>query len=163
MTLAAAHMHRQPYPRRMGHRVERLVETDCPQTRAFEFVADFATTQEWDPGILEAKRLDDGPIGDGSRFELVSRFGSREQTIVYEITAFHQPESVTLVGDGPTFHGTDVISFDAREGGGCRVHYVADLGLKGLSAVALPFIRGKLDEMSDRAVAGLKAALDTRA
>jgi hypothetical protein len=43
------------------------------------------------------------------------------------------------------------------------VRYVADLGLKGLSAVALPFIRGRLDEMSDRAVAGLKSALDARA
>lgn len=41
--------------------------------------------------------------------------------------------------------------------------YVADLGLKGLTAVALPFIGGKLDQMSDRAVAGLKGALDARA
>jgi carbon monoxide dehydrogenase subunit G len=147
----------------MRHRVARQVETDCPQTKAFDFVADFSTTQEWDPGIIEAKRLDDGPIGVGSRFELVSRFGSREQTIVYEITVFDPPQSITLVGDGSNFQGTDEISFDTREGGGTLVRYVADLGLKGLSAVALPFIRGRLDEMSDRAVAGLKSALDARA
>jgi hypothetical protein len=40
---------------------------------------------------------------------------------------------------------------------------VADLGLKGLASVAMPFIKGRLDEMSDRAVAGLRAALDARA
>jgi len=146
----------------MAHRVERRIETACPQPKAFEFVADFSTTEDWDPGITSARRLDDGPIGVGSRFELVSRFGSKDQTIVYEITAHEPPGSVTLVGDGKTFHGTDVISFTPREGGGTVVSYVADLGLKGFAAIAMPFIGGKLDAMSDRAVAGLKRALDAR-
>ena len=147
----------------MAHRVERRIETTCPQQRAFDFVADFSTAQEWDPGIPTARRLDDGPIGVGSRFELVSRFGSKEQAIVYEITAYDAPSSVTFAGDGKTFRGTDVISFTPRDGGGTHVRYTADLGLKGLAAMALPFLGGKLDEMSDRAVEGLKAALDARA
>jgi carbon monoxide dehydrogenase subunit G len=147
----------------MTHRVERVIETACPRERAFDFVADFSTAEEWDPGIPSARRLDDRPIGLGSRFELLSRFGSTEQTIVYEITAFDPPSSVTFVGDGKRFHGTDVISFAPGQADGTRVTYVADLGLKGLSSLALPFIRGRLDEMSDRAVAGLKTALDARA
>ena len=137
--------------------------TACDRTAAFDFVADFSTAEEWDPGIPSARRLDGEPIGVGSRFELVSRFGSTEQTIVYEITAFDRPNSVTFVGKGSNFSGTDVISFTPREGGGTNVTYVADLGLKGLASVALPFIKGRLDEMSDRAVAGLQAALDARA
>lgn len=151
------------YAQMMTHRVEREIESACPQDRAFDFVADFSTTEEWDPGIPRARRLDDRPIGPGSRFELRSRFGSTEQTIVYEITAYDRPSSVTFVGDGKNFRGTDVISFAPSPHGGTRVTYVADLGLKGLSSVALPFIRGRLDEMSDRAVAGLKSALDARA
>lgn len=147
----------------MAHRVERTIETGCPADEAFAFVADFSTTERWDPGIVEAKRLDDGPIGVGSRFELVSKFGSREQTIVYEITRFDPPRSVTLLGEGETFRGTDVISFESREGGGTRVRYEADLGLKGFAALALPFIRKRLDTMSDDAVAGLKSALDAEA
>jgi carbon monoxide dehydrogenase subunit G len=147
----------------MAHRVGRTIETACGRETAFDFVADFSTTQEWDPGIPSARRVDDGPLGLGSRFELVSRFGSTEQTIVYEITAFDRPNSVTFVGEGSKFAGTDVISFAPREGGGTTVRYVADLGLKGLASVAMPFIKGRLDEMSDRAVAGLRAALDARA
>ncbi|CAN5734106.1 SRPBCC family protein [soil metagenome] len=145
----------------VSHRVERVFETGCPQPTAFDFVADFSTTQEWDPGIPTARRLDDAPLGVGSRFELVSRLGSSEQTIVYEITAYDRPRSVALVGDGRRFRGTDVISFAPLDGG-TRVTYVAELGLKGLAILALPFMRGRLDEMSDRAVAGLKAALDAR-
>lgn len=146
----------------MAHRVERVIETACSPERAFDFVADFSTTEEWDPGIPRARRLDEDPIGLGSRFELLSRFGSTEQTIVYEITAYERPSSVTFVGDGKNFHGVDVISFAPREDGGSRVTYVADLGLKGPASIALPFLRGRLDEMSDRAVAGLKEALDAR-
>jgi carbon monoxide dehydrogenase subunit G len=153
----------EPYASSMAHRVERTIETACERETAFDYVADFSTTEEWDPGIPSARRLDDGPVGMGSRFELVSRFGSTEQTIVYEITAFDRPDSVTFVGEGSNFSGTDVISFAPREGGGTIVTYVADLGLKGLAAVALPFIKRRLDEMSDRAVAGLQVALDTRA
>lgn len=146
----------------MAHHVEREITTTCRRERAFDFVADFSTTQEWDPGIQAATRLGDRPIGVGSRFELVSRFGSTEQTIVYEIAAYDRPASVTFVGDGKTFRGTDVISF-SEDDAGTRVTYVADLGLKGLTALALPFIRGRLDAMSDDAVDGLRQALDARA
>ena len=145
----------------MAHHVEREIATTCRRERAFDFVADFSTTQEWDPGIQAATRLGDRPIGVGSRFELVSRFGSTEQTIVYEITAYARPTSVTFVGEGKTFRGTDAISF-SDEGGGTRVTYVADLGPKGLTALARPVITGRLDAMSDDAGDGLRRALDAR-
>lgn len=144
----------------MTHRVERTLDVAASPEVAFDFVADFSRAQEWDPGIPSARRLDDGPIGIGSRFELVSRFGSTEQLIAYEVTGFDRPRSVTFAGDGKNFRGTDTISFAPGEGGGTRVTYIADLGLKGLAAFALPFLRGRLDSMSDDAVAGLKAALD---
>jgi len=144
----------------MGHRVERTFDVTVSPEAAFDYVADFSRAQEWDPGIPSARRLDDGPIGPGSRFELRSRFGSTEQLIEYEITGYDRPNQVTFVGDGKNFHGTDTISFDPAEGGGTRVTYVADLGLKGVAALAVPFIRGRLDSMSDDAVAGLKNALD---
>jgi carbon monoxide dehydrogenase subunit G len=142
----------------MSHRVERTLDVAAAPEFAFDYVADFSRAQEWDPGIPSARRLDDGPIGVGSRFELLSRFGSTEQLIEYEITELDRPHQVTFVGDGKNFHGTDTISFAPGEGGGTRVTYVADLGLKGVAA--LPFLRGRLDSMSDDAVAGLKAALD---
>ncbi len=43
------------------------------------------------------------------------------------------------------------------------MRYQADLGLKGVAALALPFIRTRLDTMSDDAVAGLRSALDALA
>ena len=146
----------------MTHRVERTFDTTCPRARAFDYVADFSSAQAWDPGIPRARRLDDGPLSVGSRFELVSKFGTTEQTIVYELKTFDRPSTVTFEGDGKRFHGTDVISFTDAGAGRTRVRYVAELGLKGIAALSLPFIRGRLDAMSDDAVAGLKHALDAQ-
>lgn len=154
---------RPAYARGVTHRVERSFVTACPRERAFDHVADFSTAAAWDPGITSGRRLDDGPVGLGSRFELVSNFGNSEQTIEYRITAYDRPSSVTFVGEGDRFRGTDVIGFTEAPDGGTAVRYVADLGLTGLAAVALPFLRGRLDEMSDRAVAGLRDALDALA
>jgi carbon monoxide dehydrogenase subunit G len=145
------------------HRVVRTFETTCGREPAFDYVVDFSTTQERDPGIPSAHRLDEGPPAVGSRFSLVSRFNETEQTIVYEITALERPVAVTFVGEGRNFHGVDVISFASRPEGGTLVTYEADLSLKGLARLAEPLIRGKLDAMSDKAVEGLKAALDRRA
>ncbi|MEO8476865.1 MAG: SRPBCC family protein [Actinomycetota bacterium] len=144
----------------MGHRVERTFEVGAAPEAAFDYVADFSSAQEWDPGIPTARRLDAGPIGVGSRFELTSRFGGTEQLIHYEISEFDRPRRVTFAGDGKNFRGTDTISFASDHADRTRVTYVADLGLKGVAALALPFLRGRLDSMSDDAVAGLKTALD---
>jgi carbon monoxide dehydrogenase subunit G len=144
----------------MTHRVERTIHTTCPQQVAFDHVADFSTTQDWDPGIPSAERIGDDPVAAGSRFRLVSRFNRTEQTLVYEITEYERPNAVTLVGEGGNFHGVDRITFAPDAGGGTVVTYRADLSLRGVARLAEPFIKGKLDAMSDRAVAGLKAALD---
>ncbi len=147
----------------MTHRVRRVIETPCLREVAFDFVADFSTTQTWDPGITRARRLDEGAIEVGSRFELVSRFNTTEQTLVYEITELARAARVVLVGDGGNFHGVDTISFAPRDEGGTVVTYEADLSLRGVARLVEPFIGGKLDAMSDRAVSGLKAALDAKA
>ncbi len=143
----------------MTHRVERLIETTCPPERAFDFVADFSTSQQWDPSIPSARRLDDGPIAVGSRFEVVFRFNDAEQIIIYEITELDRPSVVTLAGESDRFVGTDRISF-APIGTGTTVSYVADMGLKGLARLAEPFIKGRLESMSDHSIAGMKASLD---
>jgi carbon monoxide dehydrogenase subunit G len=146
----------------MTHRVERTFLTTCSREAAFDHVADFSTTQGWDPGIPSAERIDLGPLGVGSTFRLVSRFGRTEQTLIYEITEYDRPNALTLVGDGGNFHGIDRITFVPADEG-TTVTYVADLSLRGPARLAEPFIKGKLDTMSDDAVAGLRAALDALA
>jgi len=40
---------------------------DTPRERedVFAYLSDFSTTEEWDPGVVEAERLTDSAIGEG--------------------------------------------------------------------------------------------------
>jgi hypothetical protein len=52
-------------------RYTATVETPRTRRDVAAYLSDFSTTQEWDPGVVEAQRLDDGPVGVGSRFRIV--------------------------------------------------------------------------------------------
>lgn len=144
-------------------RFVRQIEVPTAVDEAFAYVADFSTTAEWDPGIVEARRLDDGPLGVGSRFEVVSRFGDRRLPITYTITAFEPPSRIVLEGIGERFRGTDEIRFAPGGDGGTRIDYVADLALRGIARVAEPFMRGRFEQVVDEGSTGLERTLRARA
>jgi carbon monoxide dehydrogenase subunit G len=140
-------------------RIEERLEVDRPIEEAFDYLADFSTTAEWDPGIVEARRGEEGPIGVGSTFHLVSRFKDRELRLRYVMTEYDRPRRFVVVGDGPRFHGVDDIRFSDAGEGRTVILYIADLRLTGLARLAEPFMGGTFAELGRNAVAGLKAAL----
>ena len=130
-----------------------------PAARAFEYLADFTTVAEWDPGIVESTRLDGGPLGVGSRFRVVSQSGSRRIPFVYEVVAYDPPRSITLVGDSRRLHSVDEIT--VRQGdGGSTVCYDADLTLRGPLRFLSPLLGLPFRKIGDRAAAGMRDALD---
>ena len=58
-------------------RLQEQIETVLPLEPTFDFVADFANAERWDPGVFRSTRLDDGPLRQGSRFALDVRLGQR--------------------------------------------------------------------------------------
>lgn len=141
-------------------RIEERIEVARPIEEAFDYLADFSTTAEWDPGIVEARRGEDGPIGVGSTFHLVSEFNGRQLPLTYVMTEYDRPRRFVVVGDGSTFHGVDDIRFTDAGDGRTVILYIADLKLKGLAMLATPFMGGKFAELGRKAVAGLRVALD---
>lgn len=142
-------------------RIVRRIEVPTPPDDTFAYVADFSTTEEWDPGIDRARRLDEGPIGLGSRFEVISNFGGRRLPITYTITAYEPPARLVLVGEGTTFRGIDEIRFSPA-GDGTRIDYVADLQLKGLARVLEPLMRSRFEKVGDDGMDGLRRTLTSR-
>ena len=137
-----------------------LATADSPreQEDVFSYLADFSTTQEWDPGVAEAQRMDDGDLGEGSEFRVVADFMGRRTPLTYVVTDYDAPHSITLRGENATVVSLDTITF-ARHAGGTRVTYDADLRLKGPLGLADPLLGLVFDRIGDRAVAGLRAAL----
>ena len=54
------------------------IETPRPPAETFAYLSDFSTTEEWNPGVVEAQRLGDAPVGEGTEFRLVADFLGRK-------------------------------------------------------------------------------------
>ena len=76
------------------------IETPLALQDTFDFIADFSNSARWDPGVATATRLDDRPLGMGSRFDLGVRMAGRVSQMEYVITTWQPPQRVVLTGSG---------------------------------------------------------------
>ena len=81
-------------------RLHEIIETSLPIDETFAFVADFANASSWDPGVATSERIDDGPVGLGTRYGLGIRMRGRVSPMEYRITAYEVPGRVVLAGVG---------------------------------------------------------------
>lgn len=132
-----------------------------PAAEMFAYLSDFSTTAEWDPGVVEAKRLGNDPIGEGSEFRLVATFLHRKTPLTYHIVEYDPPNSVTFRGENQTVVSLDRITFEPHDGG-TRITYDADLALKGRYKIADPLFALAFKRIGDHAVVGLRKTLEIK-
>lgn len=135
------------------------LDTQRPPERMFAYLSDFSTTAEWDPGVIEAERLGEEPVREGTEFRLLASFLGRKTPLTYRIVEYHPPSAVTFRGESPTVVSLDRITFEPSNGG-TRITYDADLALKGALKLADPLLRVAFKRVGARALAGLRSTLE---
>jgi len=144
----------------MPHVVKTVTTTWSPEA-AFAYMADFSHTEEWDPGVAEAARVDPGEVGKGSAFDLTVRIGSRRLPMRYEITDY-APGRVTFTARTSSLESVDTVTV-ARRGDATEVTYDARLNFRGILRLADPILALGFKGVADRAVAGLERRLSQAA
>jgi len=134
------------------------IEVPRPIEEVFRYLAKFENAADWDPGIVAARKLDDGPVRAGTRFEVVSRFLGRDIRLTYAVTQLEPPSRLVLEGEADTVVSVDTLTF-AKTGVGTRLVYDANLRLKGLLYLADLPLHGVFQVLGGRAVRGLEEAL----
>lgn len=137
------------------------IETALPIDETFAYVADFANSQVWDPGVATAERIDDGPVGVGTSYRLGVRLGGRVAPMEYRITVFEPPTRVVLIGSGSSVSAVDEIRFE-RSDTGTRIDYTADIRLGGVLRLVQPFLGRAFANVGRNAVNGMQRTLDAR-
>lgn len=123
------------------------------------YLADFTNAAAWDPGVAAAVRLDDGPIGVGSRFGLDLLVAGRTQRWVYEVERYQVPGRVTFATRTSRAVGIDDVTVIPTTDG-ARVRWDATFRFTGvLGRLADPVFAVVFRRIAGRAVAGLRAAL----
>lgn len=138
------------------------METPLATDVAFRFVADFANSMRWDPGVATSERIDYGPLGVGARFRLGVRLGGRVAPMEYRITVFEPSRCVVLVGQGSGVSAVDEILFRPA-GTGTHIDYTADIRLGGILRLAQPFLGRAFKKVAQDALGGMQKTLDAMA
>jgi carbon monoxide dehydrogenase subunit G len=143
-------------------KLHERIETTLPIEETFAFIADFANSSRWDPGVATSERIDAGPVGLGARYRLGIRMGGRVVPMEYRITAFDPPTRVVLTGEGSGVFAIDDIRFE-RSATGTAIDYTADIRLGGWMRLIQPFVGGTLKKIGTDGIGGMQRALDERA
>ena len=136
------------------------VSSSLPAAEAFAYMADFANARLWDPSVSEARRVGEAPIGLGSAFDLVARFGGRDVPLRYEIVEYDAPRRVVLEARRPRFVSRDTIEVEPA-GDGSIVHYDATLAFGGLGRLLDPIMQRVFNRVGARATLGMQTALNS--
>ncbi|MDQ3491841.1 MAG: SRPBCC family protein [Chloroflexota bacterium] len=143
-------------------RLRERIETTLPLEQTFDFIADFANSATWDPGVASSELIDAGPLGVGARYRLGVRMRGRVAPMEYRITTWEPPSRVVLTGEGSNVSAVDEILFE-KTASGTVIDYTADIRLGGWLRLLQPFARGAFKKVAKDALGGMQRALDERA
>ncbi|MEV7041516.1 SRPBCC family protein [Amycolatopsis sp. NPDC051061] len=138
--------------------VERTVTVRTPVERVAEYLADFAHTEDWDPGTVSCTRADAGPIAVGAEWHNVSEFRGRRTELDYHLTR-REAGRVTFVGENKTATSTDDFGLSAGPDG-TTVRYRATIVFHGWAKLAGPLLKREFERLGDEVVPQLTRALE---
>ena len=125
---------------------------------AFAYLADFSTTEQWDPGVVRARHNENGPVEEGNSFDVAAGFMGRIVDLTYEIVDLRENESVTLRAENGSVVSLDTLSF-ASTVSGAKVTYDAELIGKGLMRWGNPVLQRLFTKIGRAAETGLEEHL----
>jgi len=127
--------------------VRRTFTVNQPRDKVVGYLRDFGNAERWDPGTVTCTQVGDQPVAVGTRWHNVSDFRGRKTNLDYELVR-DEPDRLTFVGKNKTATSTDDLTFRDVEGG-TEVGYHAHFDFHGLAKLAVPFIRGTIEDLGD--------------
>ena len=142
--------------------IERTIRTDASPEAVWDYLSDFTTTNEWDPGTVRTVRRS-GNGGVGTVYDNTSKFLGRETQVVYTVAESIAPTRLQPRGENKSVTATDTITL-TPQGSGTQVHYRAELVFKGLLGrldplLSLPLLNLPFKQLGDGAEKGIEQVL----
>ena len=139
-------------------RLQKTVIVDKPLNAVFDYLSDFTTTTEWDPGTV-ATVNHHGDGGVGTTYLNTSTFLGRQTQLTYIVSEFIPGKRIQLRGQNKTLTAVDTMTFRRIEAG-TEVTYTAEFTFQGLSRLLAPLLRPAFDRLGKQAQTGMRTALN---
>jgi uncharacterized protein YndB with AHSA1/START domain len=139
-------------------RLQKTVIIDKPRDTVFDYLSDFTTTTEWDPGtVVTTNHHGDG--GVGTTYLNTSTFLGRKTQLTYIVREFIPRERIRLRAENKTVIAVDTMTFRSTDAG-TEVTYTAEFTFKGPSRLLAPLLRPAFERLGQQAQAGMRKALN---
>lgn len=125
----------------------------------FRYVSDLSNIEQWDPGVLESRKITPGPVRPESEFRLRCKFFWFSFPMTYRVVLLDAPNRVVFEGRGEKFSARDSISF-ARVENRTRIEYSLDLNFEAASSVFENVMNVYVKSIGRAAVQGLAHAFE---
>lgn len=119
--------------------MHREVAAAAAPEKVFAYLADFTTTERWDPGTIRTVRVS-GDGGVGTRYANTSRFAGRTSDLTYEVVTFTAGSVVELRGENRSVVAHDTITV-TPSGDGSLVTYRVRFAFRGWLRWCEPLLR----------------------
>jgi hypothetical protein len=136
----------------------RTVIVDKPLKAVFDYLSDFTTTTDWDPGTVITMR-EHGNGGVGTTYVNTSRFLGRTTRLTYLVEELADQQFIRLRGENKTVIAVDTMTFRSVDAG-TEVTYTAELTFKGPSRIIAPLLKPAFERLGNKAEAGMREALN---
>jgi hypothetical protein len=142
-------------------RVRGSIYIDRPTNEVFDVVADQTNEPLYNPAMTASRRLDDGPIGVGTRFRATVLTRGKPLPVEIQITGFERPSELA----SRSVMGRSTVSGRVRfdpVASGTRLSWDWDVELGGVARVLDPLVAA-VGRRQERAIwGGLKRLLENR-
>lgn len=138
----------------------------APLDRVFALANDIDRAMEWLPAGVRIERLTEGPVRVGTRYRETRRILGRDDSEIYEVTAYDPPHRSEVRADGSQgTAGRGIFRFriDFASAGAKETRVVLNgsaTGLGCLGIVLYPVVRGIMKKHIIADLSGLKAWIE---
>lgn len=136
------------------------VTIDAPVEEVFDFVADERNEPRYNPRIVHAEKVSDGPVGRGARFVAQPKSMGRKGEMVMEVVEYDRPHRLHNVVRSSHMQVDGTLTF-AEVDGGTRLRWDWDMDLVGPMRVLSPVLAVIGPRWERRNWVGLKDHLES--
>jgi uncharacterized protein YndB with AHSA1/START domain len=140
---------------------EKIITINRPVAEVFAYVSDLPRGPEWQPGLVEVRRITEGPDGVGTQYNGVRKFMGRRMESVIEYTTYELNKKLvfkSISGNSPLVQS---FLFEPTAEG-TKLTARLEIQTSGLMGLAEPLIASSLKHDVDTNYAILKNLLETR-
>lgn len=138
---------------------QRTFSVSAPLSAVHTFLADFSSTEQWDPGTQTCVRTDDGPVRVGSTWHNVSLYRGRQTELDYRLETMDAGH-LRFVGANKTASTIDDLRLSDAANGRTEIHYTGTIAFHGLIRLGEPFLRRSFEQLADETVQKMTGAIN---